>query len=225
MIVESKHGVIYADPNWSYQNFGAKLHGAAKAHYEVAETVDISKIPVAQKWAAKDCVLLLCATWPKLEDAFAVARAWGFGDYVTGIPWIKTSPNTGNIRTGIGFWFQSTSEMILVFRRGKPPAPDGSKLKKRSPVKGLLCGSEGQFYAPVKEHSAKPLLIYDWARAKLKGPYLELFARNTIHGWTCWGHETGFHLNKKGVHKYKEPKKKKGKKVLVKIKQKGMGFS
>ena len=192
-------GVIYADPNWIYGSFGAKKHGSPKTHYELAGATQISKIPV-HEWAAKDCILLLCATWPKLPQAFEVANGWGFTDYVTGIPWIKTSPNTGNIRTGIGFWFQSTSEIILVFRKGKPPSPDGSKLRKRSPPKGLLCGSEGQFYAPVKEHSAKPLFIYDWAKAKLKGPYLELFARNKVHGWTCWGKDTGYWLDANGVH-------------------------
>lgn len=201
---DQEYGVIYADPNWIYANFGAKKHGSPKTHYGVSESGDIAKIPVS-RWAAKDCILLLCATWPKLLQAFEVASVWGFGEYVTGIPWIKTSPSSGNIRTGIGFWFQSTSEIFLVFRRGKPPAPDGSKLKKRSPPKGLLCGSEGQFYAPVKEHSAKPLLIYDWARAKLRGPYLELFARNQIHGWTCWGHDTGFHLDENGVHEIATP--------------------
>lgn len=171
--------------------------------------------------------MLLCATWPKLPQAFEVARAWGFGDYVTGIPWLKTTPKNKDvtdlleqsggmaslpvrlllimlitlIRTGIGFWFQSGSEVLLVFRRGKPPSPGGSELKKRKVPKGILCGSEGAFFAPIKEHSAKPLLVYDWARANLKGPYLELFARNHIHGWTCWGKATGYWLDEKGVSK------------------------
>ena len=193
-----RHGVILADPPWAYANFGAKKHGAAKAHYKGSHVEMLGRIPVAD-WADKNCVLLLWATWPKLEDAFQLARRWGFHEYVTGLPWVKTSPSSGMIRTGIGFWFQSTSELLLVFRRGKPPAPDGSSTKKRKPVKGLICGSELQFYAPVKEHSAKPLSIYDWARAKLKGPYLELFARNQIHGWTCYGHDMGWHLYEGGV--------------------------
>jgi len=201
--LEIQAGVILADPNWLYGNFGAKKHGSPKTHYELAKSSDIAKIPVSQ-WAKKDCILLLCATWPKLKDAFQVAEGWGFNEYVTGLPWIKTTPSSGNIRTGIGFWWQSTSELVLVFRKGKPGCPDGNATKKRKPVKGLLCGSEGQFYAPVKEHSAKPLLLYDWAKAKLKGPYLELFARNTIQGWTCWGKDTGYWLDENGVHEIKE---------------------
>jgi len=195
--LDSQFGVILADPNWNYGNFGAKKHGSPKTHYKTTETVDLIKIPV-YKWAKKDCILILWCTWPKLDEGILLLKAWGF-DYVTGLPWIKTSPSSGTIRTGIGFWFQSTSELLLVGRKGKPGSPDGNATKQRKPVKGLLCGSEWQFYAPIKEHSSKPLSIYDWAKAKLKGPYLELFARNQIHGWTCWGHDTGFHLSEEGV--------------------------
>jgi len=160
------------------------------------------EIPVG-RFGRRNSILLLWTTWPKLDEAFTVASGWGFHEYVTGVPWIKTSPSSGTIRTGIGFWFQSTSELLLVFRKGKPPSPDGNATKKRSPVKGLICGTEMQFYAPVKEHSAKPLSIYDWARAKLKGPFLELWARNTIHGWTCLGFDTGYALTENGVEVYK----------------------
>ena len=197
---DQQFGVILADPPWGYSNFGAAKHGAVRAHMGTIALPELCQVPVAS-WARRDAILLLWATWPKLRDAFVVAHNWGFSDYVTGIPWIKTSPSSGTIRTGIGFWFQSTSELLLVFRRGKPPSPDGNATKKRRPVKGLLCGSEIQFYAPVKEHSSKPLSVYDWARAKLKGPYLELFARNTIHGWTCWGIETGYELSVSGVRR------------------------
>jgi len=115
------YGVILADPPWDYQNFGARKHGSPKTHYHLTESVDIAKVPVS-KWAAKDCILLLWATWPKLNEALEVMEAWGF-DYITGIPWIKVSPSSGNIRTGIGFWTQSTSEMVLIGRRGEGQRP------------------------------------------------------------------------------------------------------
>ncbi len=101
-------GVILADPNWRYGNFGARKHGSPNTHYDTARADDIAAIPVS-RWAKKDCVLLLYATWPKLPDAFRVAEGWGFGDYVTGIPWIKTVPSSGQIRTGIGFWNNARS--------------------------------------------------------------------------------------------------------------------
>jgi N6-adenosine-specific RNA methylase IME4 len=209
-----KAGVIYADPNWNYGNFGAKKHGSPKTHYGTSPVEDICKIPVAQ-WAKKDCILALCFTFPKLEEAFTVARAWGFNEYVTGIPWIKTSPNSKQpvpdhpwgefvalVRGGIGFWFQGTAEGVLFFRKGNPPSPGGNATKKRVATKGILCGSEGAIFAPIKGHSAKPLLFYDWMRLRLKGPYLELFARNEIYEWTCWGKDTGYWLDENGVHPY-----------------------
>jgi N6-adenosine-specific RNA methylase IME4 len=194
---------ILADPNWEYRNMRTKQSGAAKAHYTCLDESALSEIPVGM-WADEDCVLYLYATWPKLTVAFSVAEAWGFPEesYVTGYPWIKVSPSSGDVRTGIGFWAQSTSELVLIFRRGKAKSPGGGASKrgeKRDNVLGLLCGSKRQFYAPIKEHSAKPLMVYDWAKAKLQGPYLELFARNSIFGWNCWGHDTGYHLHPGGV--------------------------
>jgi len=88
--------------------------------------------------------------------------------------------------------------------KAKGPKGFGVHKKKRQTVMGLLCGSEWQFYAPVKGHSEKPLTLYDWARAKLKGPYLELWARNDLYGWDNWGHELGYHLSERGVEKLKK---------------------
>lgn len=184
--------VVLADPNWSYQNFGAQKHGAARSHYPGSTFQELCRVPV-QSWVDKDGLLFLYATWPKLLEAQLLMQVWGF-DYITGVPWVKTTPSSGDIRTGIGFWFQSTSELLLVGRRGKAKAPP----RGVDPVLGLLCGSERQFYAPVKEHSSKPLALYDWITEKFPGPYLELYSRNSIYGWTCWGHETGYHLDGRG---------------------------
>lgn len=191
---DGQYRVISADPNWSYANFGAQKHGAAKAHYAGSTVEQLCKIPVA-KWAhPKECLLFLWGTWPKLLDCIRVGNAWGF-EYITGLPWVKTTPSSGTIRTGIGFWFQSTSEYLTVWRRGKAKAPK----RGVDPVLGLLCGSERQFYAPTKEHSAKPLSLQDWIVEKFQGPYLELFARNKIHGWTSWGSDLGYYLDENGV--------------------------
>ena len=49
-----------------------------------------------------------------------------------------------------------------------------------------------------------PKQVYDMIRRDLKeamelDQHLELFARNSIHGWTCWGKETGYWLDENGV--------------------------
>ena len=192
--MDEKYGVCIADPAWQYQQFSAAKHGAASSAYECMSTQDICDIPV-DDWMAKDSVLLLWATWPKLMDAFEVGTSWGF-DYITAFPWIKTSPNTGNIKLGIGFWTQGVSEVVMVWKKGK------SKAKKSAAnVAGLLTGDERQFYAPSSKHSKKPMDLHQYAENRLPGPYLELFARRQMPGWTCWGGDLGYFLDKDGVHK------------------------
>jgi N6-adenosine-specific RNA methylase IME4 len=43
--------------------------------------------------------------------------------------------------------------------------------------------------APVGEHSAKPDEVRRRIERLLNGPYLELFARKPVEGWTVWGNE------------------------------------
>jgi len=190
---------ILADPDWRYQNYGQAMHGAARAHYPGSPLEEIASIPVA-KWARRDSILLLWATLPMIDQAIDVMRAWGF-ELVTALPWVKTIPGQGEIKRGIGFWFQGAAELLLVCRRGKAKAPG----KQHERVMGLLWGevpTEGggpTFYAPRGPHSRKPLSLVEWIESRLPGPYLELFARGNRPGWTCWGHETGWHLSEAGV--------------------------
>jgi hypothetical protein len=40
-----------------------------------------------------------------------------------------------------------------------------------------------------REHSRKPDAIHERIERLVAGPYLELFARRVVPGWTCWGNE------------------------------------
>lgn len=219
---------IVADPDWRYDNFGQAKHGAARSHYPGTTADDIASIPVG-RWARKDSILLLWATYPKLDKAIDVLRAWGFR-LVTACPWIKTTPSTGEIKRGIGFWWQGTSELLLVGRRGNAAAPSKVDLrdqeKQNEKVMGLLTYCEDYhraamsrgrsedspdfertnpiFYAPRGPHSRKPPSLVEWIESRLKGPYLELYARVDRPGWTCWGHATGWHLSERGVERLDE---------------------
>lgn len=193
--MSERYGVILADPPWEYRNCGgAALRGAAAHHYDTMHDSVIAKIPVAS-WAAEDCVLACWATWPKLREAMGVVEAWGF-DYVTAIPWIKVVPSSGEIRRGVGFWAMSASEVLLIARIGDPKRlnVNGGEGK---PI-GLLVGEDLIFYAPIREHSSKPLEVHEWLEDTLHGPNLELFARVATPGWTCWGRELGVELTSDG---------------------------
>jgi len=194
--------VIVADCPWKYQNFTDAKNGAASSAMTVQTEKFLSSIPVA-KWAAKDCALLSWFTWPKMMEGECgrVMTAWGFKG-VTAAPWVKTTPDKADLATGIGFWFQSCSEPLTVWKRGNPTT-------ERFPILGLLHGDERQFYYPAsRKHSRKPEDIYDWIEAKCGPPgdgtngttrYLELFATRERPGWVCIGADLGFWLDERGV--------------------------
>ena len=191
-----KAGAVIADPPWSYMQWGLKKHGAARAHYPGSTMDEIAAVPVAE-WCRPDAILFLWATLPKLDQAIDVMRAWGFS-LVTAVPWVKTEPKRGRIRHGIGFWFYTASELVLVCRRGKARAPKQSTAAKPD---ALLVGDRGNptFWAPRGHHSRKPLSFVEWVESTLPGPRLELYATGTRPSWTCWGHATGYHLYEGGV--------------------------
>jgi N6-adenosine-specific RNA methylase IME4 len=173
-----RYGVIVADPPWDYDR--ANVEGAAAKEYPTMMLPELCALPIKQL-AAKDSVLLLWGTWPKLAEAcLPLLRAWGFS-YVTGFPWIKVTSVAPNlwgemeisVPYGVGFWARGCSEFVLIGRRGNvSPPPNG--------FIGLL--------SPNLYHSRKPDSIYEYAEA-LPGPYLELFARRSRPGWDVYGNE------------------------------------
>jgi N6-adenosine-specific RNA methylase IME4 len=186
---------VLMDPPWDYANWSQKKHGAAKAHYDGMPYEQLAGIPV-RTWMSDDSVLLLWATWPKLRDAIALVAEWEL-EYVTGFPWLKTVPSTGEIRRGVGFWVQQASEMLLVARRKVTAKTRG--VMRDNPQIGLLIEQPPVFYAPIRGHSQKPLELYDWAEARWPTPRLELFATATREGWTQWGHSLGYDIGAHGV--------------------------
>ena len=193
---------ILADPPWSYRNFGGstsgrrnRVNGAAAAHYGTMTDEDIAAIPVGS-FAAKDAVLFMWATWPRLDAAFRILPAWGFPQYVTAVPWVKTLPSAREIHRGVGTWTMGASEVLLIARRG---APEPQHADKGKPL-GILTDAPPVFYAPVGRHSAKPLEVHGWIERLFPGgTFLELFARRERPGWTTWGNELGFQLSATGV--------------------------
>ena len=187
----TRYSVILADPPWRYRQFSDAAQGAVSAQYDTMGEAALLALPVAS-WAADDSVLAMWGTWPKLDEGVRLLAGWGFR-YVTGLPWVKVTPSSGEIRRGIGFWTQSASELLLLGRRGDLARKDVE------PVMGLLTGESRVFYSPSWKHSQKPLDVHGWLSATFDGPYLEMFARALVPGWTCWGIDTGFRLTPRGA--------------------------
>jgi N6-adenosine-specific RNA methylase IME4 len=173
----SKYKTILCDPPWDYRNGG---NGRARAHYKLMTIDELCAMNV-EEHADKDAVLLMWATWPQVEGAVRVGKAWGF-EYVTGFPWLKTyDPPFCDLlgetivkpTYGTGCWVRGCSEPIFIFRRGKAKPPLGSWM-------GLI--------SERMEHSRKPDTIYAYAES-FPGPYLEMFCRRPRAGWHVFGNE------------------------------------
>lgn len=73
-----KYNIIYADPAWSYNDKRDKhprISGGATTHYKTMELEEIKKLPV-KDISADNCMLFLWATFPNLQEALDVIKAW-----------------------------------------------------------------------------------------------------------------------------------------------------
>lgn len=185
MISLHKYEIIYADPPWRFKNWSmeelatrgeewAKRMG--RSPYDVMDTSDICKLPV-KYLANKDCVLFMWATFPKLEDALMVVRAWGFEYKSVAFTWVKQNPTGLGFHFGLGYWTRGNAEICLLATKGKPKRVNDA-------VRQLI-------FAPVMEHSRKPDEIVRGRILELLGPLprIELFARRKVEGWDAWGNQ------------------------------------
>lgn len=75
----------------------------------------------------------------------------------------------------MGYYTRSNSEICLLATKGSP-------LRLATDVHAVVM-------APVADHSAKPEEVRRRIERLFAGPYLELYGRETVPGWTVWGNE------------------------------------
>lgn len=177
---EQKYSIIYADPPWQYNvwsNKGHKGHKrSAESHYKTMDKKDIQDLPVS-RISKKDCVLFLWVTFPCLAEGLELIEKWGFEYKTVAFTWIKNNRKSDTLFWGLGYYTRANAEICLLATRGKV-------LERKSKSVHQVIISR------IREHSKKP----DEARdriIKLFGdlPRIELFARQSVDGWDCWGDE------------------------------------
>jgi N6-adenosine-specific RNA methylase IME4 len=175
--------LIYADPPWKFEIYSEKgLERTPDQHYPTLtdqEIIDfqINGMPLADL-IHEDAALLLWCTSSNIHRALAIMQAWGF-EYKSHAVWVKTKDD-GTPISGLGLVFRNMHELLLYGTKGNMPGP-----QYQPPSVWLLRRGE---------HSAKPSEI----RAEIEKMYpdfdemtrLELFARETVSGWTCYGFES-----------------------------------
>ena len=176
-----KYNIIYADPPWEYKQSGSKTNsrGMAKQHYSTMSTKEICNLPI-RKIATDDSLLFLWATFPNIGEALKVMEAWGFKYKTAAFVWIKKNRKSDSLFWGMGAYTRANAEVCLL--------GISSKTKAKQVVKDN--GVHQVIESKIEEHSKKPDEVRNRI-IKLCGdlPRIELFARQQVDGWDCWGNE------------------------------------
>ena len=125
-----------------------------------------------------NCALFLWATDPLLPRAFELIQAWGFEYKTVGFYRVKlntAAKHDADYFTGLGYWTRANPEQCILATRGKPQ-------RQAKDVRRLVVDKR-------REHSRKPDAVRERIERLVRGPYLELFARETKPGWDCWGNQ------------------------------------
>ena len=176
----TKYKIIYADPPWSYRNMG-NIQATASAQYDTMDNQDIMDLPV-DDLSSDNSILFLWATFPKIQEALDVIKAWGFEYKTIGFNWVKTNPKNGKPFFGVGWYTKSNAEVCLIGVKGKAPKVSNS-------VSSVIISPRGR-------HSEKPKEARDRI-VEFCGdiPRLEMFARESTDGWDVWGNEVESDIN------------------------------
>jgi N6-adenosine-specific RNA methylase IME4 len=178
--IEGAFSTILADPPWRFQNRTGKMAPEHKrlSRYETMGVEEICALPVATH-ADTPSHLYLWVPNALLPWGLQVMDAWGF-QYKANVVWYKVRKDGGPDGRGVGFYFRNVTELLLFGIRGR--------------MRTLQPGRT------QREHSRKPSAMYNLIQRCSPGPYLELFARERISGWTQWGLEVDSYARKRDVH-------------------------
>ena len=176
-----KYQIIYADPPWAYEF--SHTRARAITDYSTMDKEQICSLQI-KDIADDNSVLLMWVTFPKLEWAFDVMRAWGFKYITNAFTWVKKNPDKSYF-WGMGYYTRSNAELCLLGKRGNG-------------VKALSHSIHSIIDHQIMKHSKKPFIVRNKI-VELFGdiPRIELFARKpnllfdaeNYDGWDVWGNE------------------------------------
>jgi N6-adenosine-specific RNA methylase IME4 len=172
-----QYGTILIDPPWRFVSRTGKmaLEHRRLRRYRTMSFAEIAGLPIGAL-ALPRSHLYLWTPNALLPEALSILKTWGF-DYKTNIVWYKVRKDGGPDWRGVGFYFRNVTELLLFGIRGK--------LRTLPPGRRQV----NLVVARKQEHSRKPDTVYRIIEACSPGPYLELFARRLVLGWTVWGDE------------------------------------
>src|SRR5580700_6132146 len=184
-----RYGTILIDPPWRFANRTGKMAPEHKRlrRYPTMSFDEIAALPIASHAMAKSHLYMWCPNALLLE-ALQIMKGWGFV-YKTNIVWYKTRKDGGPDGRGVGFYFRNVTEMLLFGTRGK--------LRTLAPGRRQV----NIVMTRKEEHSRKPREMYRVIEECSPGPFLELFARERVDGWTQWGDQVDSYQHTRPNHR------------------------
>jgi site-specific DNA-methyltransferase (adenine-specific) len=163
------------DPPWLYRNKMKKKNRGAECHYPCMQDVAITELPVGALMA-RDAMIFVWATCPRLPLALEVIGAWGF-EYRTVAFVYEKVYKSGAPAIALGNYTRTNAELVLLATRGKI-------LKRAS-------GGVSQIVRALNlGHSHKPDEVYRRIEVLMgERSRVELFARRPRENWIVWGNE------------------------------------
>jgi N6-adenosine-specific RNA methylase IME4 len=159
-----RYSTIYADPPWPYKNQATRA--ATRHHYATLSLKALAALPV-HALVTDNAHLHLWTTNAFLDEAIDLLRAWGFA-YQTSFVWVKP-------QLGLGNYWRNATDLMLFGLRGRLPFRDHR-------IRNWIEEKRGR-------HSAKPEQVRTLIERVSPGPYLELFGRRVVPGWTVVGNQ------------------------------------
>ena len=169
---------VVIDPPWRFSGGTA----SRPQHYGRMTLADIKALPLRDLLHPEGGRVFLWITAPLLHRIPELARAWRLR-YSSAIPWIKLWPKeeglfvyASSVARGTGFEVIGNAEYVVILKGGRPHSIKGRPFS-------------GVWIEPRREHSRKPPNLHDEIEARIPGPYLEVFARESRLGWHSFGNE------------------------------------
>ena len=178
---EQRYQIIYADPPWEYKESGGikSSRGMAKQHYKTMSLQEICQLPVPNI-VSETAILFMWATFPRMAEALEVIKSWGFAYKTAAFVWVKKNKKSDSLFWGMGAYTRANAEVCLLGVKKKTKA---KQIVRQHNIHQIIT-------SPIERHSKKP----DETRKRIVElcgdvPRIELFARQSMPGWDCWGDE------------------------------------
>lgn len=178
---DKQYALLYADPPWHFRVWSKRgLGRSAEKHYPTQNLEYLKGLNIPAI-CQDNCILLMWATFPCLEQALELGRAWGFKYKTVAFTWVKKNRIADSLFIGMGYYTRANAEIVLLFTKGKPL----KRISKNVPQ---------IFISKRERHSQKPNEI----RKRIECLFgnvsrLELFARDNpqvdFKGWDVFGNE------------------------------------